>query len=238
MDTSDDIMPPPPAPTRANSSERQSPERHQHHQYRKSMASPVLLYGRPSSAQDASSSTQIYSPQPVHAAPPPDANNRSSTMSLPLPMNTPYHTLPSLPGSSTGTVPEGQPLPGPPSTSSVPPSQSYPQRKQSRRPAYMVQEVAPRAHQPDWLREYSESRRNLPPSSMDCTVLPQPEPPTVLTPPPPPQGSAPHDSFLSHAPPPQDSYIAVETSPTEYRLIARLPGYRRDSMYVFCLPVD
>lgn len=57
-----------------------------------------------------------------------------------------------------------------------------------------------------------------------------PQPPTVLTPPPPPHNGAPHESFLSHAPPPQDSYIAVETGATDYQLLVRLPGYVRDSI--------
>ncbi|EKM54634.1 uncharacterized protein PHACADRAFT_258626 [Phanerochaete carnosa HHB-10118-sp] len=229
MDTSDD-MPSPPVPARIES---RAPERHQHHQYRRSMASPVQLYGRPLSASDTPSPTQIYSPRPVRAAPPPDPNTRGSTQSLPLPMNTPYHTLPSIQGSSTGTALEGEQASKPPSTSSISP-RTYPQASTSRRPAYMVQEVVPRADPPDWLREYSESRRNLSPSSVDGRAILQPQPPTVLTPPPPLQGGAPHESFLSHAPPPQDSYIAVETGPTDYHLLVRLPGYVRDSMCVLC----
>jgi HSP20 family molecular chaperone IbpA len=35
---------------------------------------------------------------------------------------------------------------------------------------------------------------------------------------------------LCDAPPPPDSWIAVETSPVEYRLVARLPGFRRDAI--------
>ncbi len=67
--------------------------------------------------------------------------------------------------------------------------------------------------------------------------LPPPAPPTILDPPPVRSSAtrnsrAPHEPFLSDAPPPADSWIAVETSPGEYRLIARLPGYRRDAMYV------
>ncbi|KAI5120662.1 hypothetical protein M0805_007999 [Coniferiporia weirii] len=72
--------------------------------------------------------------------------------------------------------------------------------------------------------------------------IPAPTPPTVHTPPPPPdeqgherqvskegnRNSAPYEPFLSHAPPPADSYITVETTEAEYRLIVRLPGYRRD----------
>ena len=57
-----------------------------------------------------------------------------------------------------------------------------------------------------------------------------PEPPTVtvLTPAAPLRAA--HAPFLSQAPPPQDSYLAVETSPREYQLVARLPGFRRDAM--------
>ena len=73
-------------------------------------------------------------------------------------------------------------------------------------------------------------------SSISDRPLPPPAPPTVLTPPPPPDqdwgSSAPYKPFLAHAPAPQDSYIAVDTKPTEYRLVVRLPGFRRDAMYV------
>ncbi len=67
--------------------------------------------------------------------------------------------------------------------------------------------------------------------------LPPPAPPTILDPPPvrssiARNSRAPHEPFLSDAPPPPDSWIAVETSPGEYRLIARLPGFRRDAMSV------
>lgn len=45
--------------------------------------------------------------------------------------------------------------------------------------------------------------------------------------------SAPYEPFLSHAPPPADAHIDVETTDQEYRLIVRLPGYKRDAMFVF-----
>ncbi|KAH9948964.1 hypothetical protein B0H21DRAFT_689117 [Amylocystis lapponica] len=66
-------------------------------------------------------------------------------------------------------------------------------------------------------------------------TLPPPAPPVVLTPPPPPLSderimTAPHEPFLAHAPAPHDSYIAVETNPREYRLLVRLPGFRRDAI--------
>lgn len=42
----------------------------------------------------------------------------------------------------------------------------------------------------------------------------------------------PYATFLSHAPPPADSWLEVETKPSEYRLNVRLPGFQRDGMYV------
>ncbi|KAN0105271.1 hypothetical protein V8E52_011210, partial [Russula decolorans] len=41
---------------------------------------------------------------------------------------------------------------------------------------------------------------------------------------------APYEPYLSDAPAPPDSWIAVETSPVEYRLVVRLPGFRRDAI--------
>lgn len=71
-------------------------------------------------------------------------------------------------------------------------------------------------------------------ASMSDRPLPPPAPPTVLTPPPPPSQdwgpTAPYKPFLAHAPAPQDSVIAVDTKSTEYRLVVRLPGFRRDAM--------
>lgn len=40
----------------------------------------------------------------------------------------------------------------------------------------------------------------------------------------------PYAPFLSHMPPPADSWIEVETTPSEYRLNIRLPGFKRDGM--------
>ena len=69
--------------------------------------------------------------------------------------------------------------------------------------------------------------------------LPPPAPPTILDPPPmrhslARSSRAPHEPFLNDAPPPPDSWIAVETTPVEYRLVARLPGFRRDAMCALC----
>ncbi|KAI0755916.1 hypothetical protein BC629DRAFT_1296573 [Irpex lacteus] len=63
--------------------------------------------------------------------------------------------------------------------------------------------------------------------------MPPPVLPTILTPPPPPaqdgQHHAPHEPFLAHASP-RNPEIRVETSRREYKLVVRLPGYRRDSI--------
>ncbi|KAL5485155.1 hypothetical protein ACEPAI_7797 [Sanghuangporus weigelae] len=81
-------------------------------------------------------------------------------------------------------------------------------------------------------------------NSSASSSIPPPTPPTVHTPPPPPtdgssnessesigkRRAAPYEPFLSHAPPPADTYITVETTETEYRLIVRLPGYNRDAI--------
>lgn len=87
------------------------------------------------------------------------------------------------------------------------------------------------------LDRYSSTRSPDGASAISDRPLPPPAPPTVLTPPPPPLShdrgpAAPYEPFLAHAPPPQDSYIAVDTKPAEYRLLVRLPGFKRDAMYV------
>ncbi|ESK92091.1 hypothetical protein Moror_10263 [Moniliophthora roreri MCA 2997] len=40
----------------------------------------------------------------------------------------------------------------------------------------------------------------------------------------------PYAPFLSHMPPPADSWIEVQTTPQEYRLNVRLPGFKRDGI--------
>ena len=61
--------------------------------------------------------------------------------------------------------------------------------------------------------------------SVDFPVLyPTPEPPIILSP------TAAPGPFLSHAPPPPDCWIEVETLRTEYKLTVRLPGFARDGI--------
>ncbi|KAH9978623.1 hypothetical protein BGW80DRAFT_1164732 [Lactifluus volemus] len=73
-------------------------------------------------------------------------------------------------------------------------------------------------------------------ADMRCTCHPPPVA-AVLTSHPPPAREhsarnfrAPYEPFLSDAPPPPDSWIAVETSQADYRLNVRLPGFRRDAI--------
>ena len=206
----------------------------------------IPLFSRPFSSPDAS--RPILAPRPMR---PPGLPDRSSTASLPLPADTPFHTLPSLAGgviqedqemhSAAPTRPSSsRPTAGPnqASTSSIPSSSSRTARRSPSLVSDLEHEefmslVASRIFD----RAYSSAAR----ASVDCPSpgsarsLPPPAPPTVLTPPPPPLSqdrgpAAPYEPFLAHAPPPQDSYIAVDTRPTEYRLVVRLPGFKRDSM--------
>ncbi|KAH0589513.1 hypothetical protein H2248_005251 [Termitomyces sp. 'cryptogamus'] len=73
----------------------------------------------------------------------------------------------------------------------------------------------------------SSSRSPSPPRStlaVGAPSYPAPDPPTILAP------TAAPGPFLSHAPPPPDSWIEVETRTSEYRLNVRLPGFKRDGI--------
>lgn len=211
-----------------------------------SSSTAVPLFSRPYSSPDAS--RPILSPRPMR---PPGVPDRGSTASLPLPADTPYHTLPAFPG---GTIQEDQemlsaaptrpsssrPSAGPhqASTSSIPLSSSWQTRRSPSLASDFEHEefmslVASRILD----RAYSSVARvsSDGSSSLSDRPLPPPAPPTVLTPPPPPLSqdsgpSAPYQPFLAHDPPPQDCYIAVDTKPAEYRLLVRLPGFKRDAM--------
>ncbi|KAI0744110.1 hypothetical protein C8Q80DRAFT_879161 [Daedaleopsis nitida] len=216
-----------------------------------SSSSALPLFSRPFSSPDAS--RPVLSPRPMR---PPGVPDRGSTASLPLPADTPYHTLPSFPG---GTIQEDtemrsaaptRPSSSRPSvsanqasTSSIP-SSSSPSSWQTRRSPSVASDlereefmtlVANRILD----RNYSCASRvsSDAASAVSDRPLPPPAPPTVLTPPPPPLSqdrgpTAPYEPFLAHAPPPQDSFIAVDTKPAEYRLLVRLPGFKRDAITV------
>ncbi|KAG8214054.1 hypothetical protein J3R82DRAFT_10811 [Butyriboletus roseoflavus] len=76
-------------------------------------------------------------------------------------------------------------------------------------------------------------------ASASTTTL-APEAPVIMAPLPNEQGAhglAPYDSFLCHTPP-ANTWIAVETSQSEYVLLVRLPGFRRDGMQVRFLSIS
>ncbi|KAF7789309.1 hypothetical protein EIP86_000253 [Pleurotus ostreatoroseus] len=132
----------------------------------------------------------------------------------------------------------------PPSTSSVPSSVSYPRdgslglgtTRADSLPgatASSPTRAALPTRPPDWLRENSSVRHTASTSrATSNSRVPPPARPAVLAPPPISSNNAQevHRRFLSQAPPPQDSYLAVETSMEAYVLIAHLPGFRRESM--------
>jgi HSP20 family molecular chaperone IbpA len=75
-------------------------------------------------------------------------------------------------------------------------------------------------------------------SASSASSMPAPEAPVILMPSLQNENSgddaqrrAPYDSFLCHAPLP-NTWIAVETSHSEYRLLVRLPGFRRDGITI------
>ena len=72
---------------------------------------------------------------------------------------------------------------------------------------------------------YSQSLPDDAPPEMSL-----PEEPVIM-PPIPNEHGAVYDSFLCHTPP-ANTWITVETSPLEYVLLIRLPGFRRDGMRV------
>jgi len=87
-------------------------------------------------------------------------------------------------------------------------------------------------HHRDRDRSVTSSTASL--ASASGSGFAPPAPPTVLSPTPVDHGrdsrSAAHNSFLSQSSPTREVYIAVETLAREYKLVVRLPGYRRDSI--------
>ncbi|KAI8992955.1 hypothetical protein BD414DRAFT_291228 [Trametes punicea] len=219
-----------------------------------SSSNTLPLFSRPFSSPDAMKSTPsgILSPRPMR---PPGVPDRASTASLPLPAETPLHVLSSYPG---GPIQEDQemrsaapsrPNSSRPSVAAHQPSTSStrsPSSAQARRSPTLVsdlehQEFMSLVANRIFDRAYSCAARTVDAdgssSIMSDRPLPPPVPPTVLTPPPPPLSTdrgptAPYEPFLANKPPPQDSYIAVDTKPTEYRLVVRLPGFKRDAITV------
>lgn len=216
-----------------------------HHQFsshsretQSTLAAPVFPFSRPYSLPDGMQPTNWI--------------NGSSTTSLPLPLQTPYNLLPRMDGAVASRTPSGsqspsetsgrRPLPVPPQTNAAlndpqfnqPSTPSVPRTgwpctpiPSSPPPPYSPLFPADQVHPPALSRSPSNS----------CSY-PAPEAPVILTPPTQAERRgedadrrAPHDSFLCHTPPP-DTWIAVETSPSEYRLVVRLPGFRRDGITI------
>ena len=72
--------------------------------------------------------------------------------------------------------------------------------------------------------EFTAMRRYMVPSHRRSP----PEPPIIVDTPANPHGQgayAPHASFLSHAPPPADCSLTIETAPDAYWLVLCLPGF-------------
>jgi hypothetical protein len=183
-----------------------------------STTQPVFPYSRPYSVPDTLPSTgaeTMRPPSPVRGTWP----DRISSASFSSPMQTPYYALPKSPPESP--VAQYSPTEAEPN----PTANLCPSRFRS----------APTS--PVFSSPSASATRPVSEGDLPTGMNPPPEPPTILTPPPPPdargRSRAPYEPFLSHAPPPEDSWIAIETAPSDYKLVIRLPGYDRDAMWVY-----
>jgi hypothetical protein len=193
---------------------------------------PVFPFSRPYSlpeSQSGSSPETFLSPPPVIGSWP----DRISCPSLALPAQTPYFTLAGSPPElaheqgASGLSPRPPPVRAETDMMTdgrCPPALPY--------LTSSMQRSVPSS--PLFGPSTATAMRPLSDGGLQRRMELEPEPPTILTPPPPPEADgvshAPHEPFLSHAPPPEDSWIAIETEPSEYKLIIRLPGYDRDAM--------
>ncbi|RDB16861.1 hypothetical protein Hypma_002508 [Hypsizygus marmoreus] len=152
-------------------------------------------------------------PQPV-----PSSSSSSSTGSL-RSADAHYTNITSENGSGPQTSPH---VYRPPSISDQRPVSPFrapqPPPRPSSSPSNQTSPILP-------LRRSPSQRDASDEFSTDATSYPAPEPPTILAP----SVTSP-GPFLSHAPPPPDSWIQVETTPMEYKLVVRLPGFRRDGI--------
>ena len=190
----------------------------------------------PSSAPAKSSTVVLPSsrpnsgPQPISVPSPVDSRtnpfwpDRNSSASLPLPSLTPFTSLPSPSITTVRDYLDRNVSPNLGPSSAIDPTESVPRPEQPL-PSPQHSDLDPLLHTP------------LP---LTTTIsMPPPAPPTILTPSatPPPYGSGgserprlPYEPFLSNAPASDDCWIAIETLPSTYVLIVRLPGFRRDGM--------
>ncbi|KDQ57402.1 hypothetical protein JAAARDRAFT_193736 [Jaapia argillacea MUCL 33604] len=194
-------------------------------------STPFTPYSRPHSTageHSESFSGAIYSPKPLKAW------DRSSTAGLPLLCRALYHVLPALTG--TGEKEGGASPPLFDYTGERLPS---PTLRRLHSPPLLSRESAslPTPTLPPALIAHTRSLQNRTleiPRARSASGIPKSAPPTILTPSPlesrRSRRSAAYEPFLSHAPPPIDSWIAVETLAREYRLLVKLPGFRRDAI--------
>ncbi|KAF4620740.1 hypothetical protein D9613_000493 [Agrocybe pediades] len=142
---------------------------------------------------------------------------------------------PSTPASPTSTTTAT----GDATAYSDPPSQSRPpQRPVS--PFRAPQPPPPRPPRNNaTTNAWTAMRRFMAPQQVQTapTAYPPPEPPVVLPPEstdymtqPTSRSQPAYVPFLSHAPPPPDSWIEVETTQSEYKLHVRLPGFSREGI--------
>jgi HSP20 family molecular chaperone IbpA len=208
-----------------------------------STQAPMFPFSQPYPSPDGSLSMQ-----------PTNRIDGSSTISLPLPLQTPYNYLPRMDDSvmptpcgtqSPSEASGRRPLPVPPQINAVLNDTQFklsnanvPSSSQAGWPCTSIPSSPP----PPYSRDLCPDDRMHPPAlsrqSSNSSSYPAPEAPVILTPPTQAERCgedahrrAPYDSFLCHTPPP-DTWIAVETSPSEYRLIVRLPGFRRDGITI------
>ncbi|KAG2148646.1 uncharacterized protein EDB93DRAFT_1144072 [Suillus bovinus] len=210
-----------------------------HHQFSphgmesQSTAAPIFPFSRPYSSPDGHLSMQ-----------PTNCHDVSSTMGLP---QTPYNLLPRM----DGPVAVASPSPGDSQSPSEVSEQTLPLRPQTNAVPNDLQiqrlplSNVPRFSQAGWpcapiplSPSPPEDQMQPPASSSNEGLYPAPEAPVILTPPTQAERCgedatkrAPYDSFLCHGPPP-DTWIVVETSSSEYRLVVRLPGFRRDAITI------
>lgn len=179
----------------------------------------------------------------------------SSAMSLPSPLQTPYNPPPRMDGSVTVASPSSsdrqspsetsgrRPLPIPPQTNDDPQLQqpslsNVPSSSQAGWPCASIPSSPPPPYSPNLFPDNQIHPPALSRLSSNSSSYPAPEAPVILIPPTQAERCgedanrrAPYDSFLCHDPPP-DTWIAVETSSSEYRLVVRLPGFRRDGITI------
>jgi len=207
-------------------------------------------YSLPQGRSDSFNTAEVTKPQkPVW----PD---RSSSASLPLPMQTPYHTLPQAATSATldegpevqglldgdAEVPRPRPPPAPSQANGQVGSGATGTSRPSS-PAVARPRTPPAPHRLDPVRTSATYPDTLPQpiarsasAASSLSSYPAPQAPVILTPPPPPTGSgrtarASYEPFLCHNAVAEDRHtIAVETSTSEYRLIVHLPGFSRDAI--------